>query len=193
MQAAVRVLGIDPGYDRCGFAVVSCTPQGRNVQLLGSGTLRTSRSQTLPQRLHSLGRQVEAVIAQWKPDEVAVEELFYNRNVKTVIEVSQARGVILERAAAQRVKVAEYSPTVIKSQLTGNGRALKSQVAYMVTRLTGVKQGMKLDDEMDAIAVALCHGMRLSIPNVLSGAAALEQRARGGTGVVRVTEPGERR
>jgi crossover junction endodeoxyribonuclease RuvC len=162
-----RVLGIDPGYDRCGFAVLSCTPQGRDAQLLGSGTLRTSRSLTLPQRLHALGQQVSEVLAQWQPDEMAVEQLYYNRNVKTVIEVSQARGVILERAAAAGVKVVEYTPTAIKSQLTGNGQALKTQVAFMVCRLTGLKQGAKLDDEMDAIAVALCHGMRLSVPGVL--------------------------
>jgi crossover junction endodeoxyribonuclease RuvC len=163
----VRVLGIDPGYDRCGFAVLGCTPQGRDAQLLGSGTLCTSRAQSLPQRLHSLGRQLTEVLAQWQPDEMAVEQLYYNRNVKTVIEVSQARGVILERAAAAGVSVVEYTPTSIKSQLTGNGQAKKDQVAFMVGRLTGVNQGAKLDDEMDAIAVALCHGMRLSIPRAM--------------------------
>src|SRR5690348_7875997 len=78
-----RVLGIDPGYDRCGFAVLACTPQGRDAQVLGSGTLRTPRSLTLPQRLHTLGQQVAQVLAQWKPDEMAVEQLYYNRNVKT--------------------------------------------------------------------------------------------------------------
>jgi crossover junction endodeoxyribonuclease RuvC len=166
-----RVLGIDPGYDRCGYAVLSCTAQGRGVELLASGTLRTSRSQTLPQRLHALGQQVSQVLAQWKPDEMAVEQLYYNRNVKTVIEVSQARGVILERAAGAGVKVAEYSPTSIKSQLTGNGQALKNQVAYMVCRMTGLRPGARLDDEMDAIAVALCHGMRMSIPRALTEAA----------------------
>jgi len=162
-----RVLGIDPGYDRCGFAVLSCTAQGRDAQLLGSGTLRTPRTLTLAQRLHALGQQVTQVIAEWQPDEMAVEQLFYNRNVKTVIEVSQARGVILERAAAASVHVVEYTPTTIKSQLTGNGQALKTQVAYMVGRLTGLRPGAKLDDELDAIAVALCHGMRLSVPRVL--------------------------
>lgn len=159
-----RILGIDPGYDRCGYAVLACTAQGRDTQVLASGTLRTSRTASLPERLHDLGQQVTQVIAQWQPDEMAVEQLYYNRNVKTVIEVSQARGVILERAAAAGATVAEYSPTQVKSQLTGNGQALKSQVAFMVCRLTGLKQGAKLDDELDALAVALCHGMRMSIP-----------------------------
>ncbi|MDQ3023327.1 MAG: crossover junction endodeoxyribonuclease RuvC [bacterium] len=162
-----RILGIDPGYDRCGFAVLSCTAQGREAQLLGSGTLRTSRALSLPQRLHKLGRNIEAVISQWQPDEVAVEQLFYNRNAKTVIEVSQARGVILERAASAGVHVVEYAPTMIKSQLTGSGNAAKTQVAFMVCRLTGMKQAAELDDEMDAIAVALCHGMRMSIPKLM--------------------------
>jgi len=168
LRQARRVLGIDPGYDRCGFAVLSCSGQGRSVELLASGTLRTSRADALPQRLHALGRALEQVIAQWRPDEMAVEPLYFNRNVKTVIEVSQARGVILERAAAAGVHVAEYTPTVVKSQLTGHGQALKTQVAFMVCRLTGVKQGAKLDDEMDAIAIALCHSMRMSIPMLVA-------------------------
>jgi crossover junction endodeoxyribonuclease RuvC len=164
-----RVLGIDPGYDRCGFAVLGCTPQGRDATVMASGTLRTPRSISLAQRLHLLGEQLSEVLATWKAEEMAIEQIYYNRNVKTVIEVSQARGVILERAAAVGVNVVEYNPSIIKSQLTGNGQAKKEQVAFMVCRLTGLKQDAKLDDEMDAIAVALCHGMRMSIPRQLVG------------------------
>jgi crossover junction endodeoxyribonuclease RuvC len=165
-----RILGIDPGYDRCGWAALSCTPQGRDSRLLGSGTLRTSRELSFPQRLCELARGVEAVIAQWQPHEVAVEQLYYNRNAKTVIEVSQARGVILERAASAGVSVAEYSPTQVKSQLTGSGKADKPQVAFMALRLTGLRADAQLDDELDAIAVALCHGMRMSIPKAMVSA-----------------------
>lgn len=192
-MAELRVLGIDPGYDRCGYAVICCTAQGRSMRLLGSGTLRTSRTDTLPQRLCELGRQLVTVLERWCPDEVAVEQLYHSRNAKTVIQVAQARGVILERSAAAGLLVAEYSPTQVKSQLTGNGRAEKEQVAYMAARLVGsalprsadslsaqeraggarsessTKTPVQLDDEMDAIAVALCHGMRLSIPAALVG------------------------
>jgi crossover junction endodeoxyribonuclease RuvC len=165
-----KVLGIDPGYDRCGYAVLATAAQGRQVELVASGTLRTSRSLTLAQRLFELGQGVAQVITLHGPAEMAVEQLFYSRNAKTVIEVSQARGVILERAAAAGLHVAEYSPTVVKSQLTGSGKAEKSQVAFMASRLCGIRQSAQLDDEMDAIAVALCHGMRMSIPRAMVAA-----------------------
>jgi crossover junction endodeoxyribonuclease RuvC len=162
----VRVLGIDPGYDRCGWALLLATP-GRQGQVLASGTLQTARSLSLPERLHELALGLDTLLAQHAPDCLAVEELYFSKNVKTAIGVAQARGVVLERAAAVGLPIGEYAPTMVKSQLTGNGRADKEQVAFMVRRLVALDNTARLDDELDAIAVALCHSQRASIPAAL--------------------------
>lgn len=158
----MRILGIDPGYHRCGFAVVESN--GRQVQLTGSGTIVTKRGETLAVRLHALALELEQLLSKWQPDWLAVEEIYFTKNAKTAIGVAQARGVVLERSAAAGVPVAEYTPTTVKSQLTGNGQADKQQVAFMVARHVSLDDGKRLDDELDAIAVALCHAMRATIP-----------------------------
>lgn len=117
-------------------------------------------------RLHALALDLNTLIGKWQPEVVAVEEVYFTKNVKTAIGVAQARGVVLERSAAVGLPVAEYTPTMVKSQLTGNGRADKAQVAFMVSKWFTIDSG-KLDDELDAIAVALCHAMRMDIPEVL--------------------------
>jgi len=161
----VRILGIDPGYHRCGFAVIESS--GRSVQLTGSGTIETKRGEALAVRLHALALELEQLLTEWQPDWLAVEEIYFTKNVKTAIGVAQARGVVLERSAAAGVPVAEYTPTTVKSQLTGSGQADKQQVAFMVARHVSLDGDKRLDDELDAIAVALCHSMRASIPEEL--------------------------
>lgn len=160
------ILGIDPGYHRCGFAVVRRL-SGGGAELNGSGTIVTQAADTLAVRLHALAIDLDKLFAQWKPDCVAVEEVYFSKNAKTAIGVAQARGVILEHSAAAGVSVAEYSPTAVKSQLTGNGRADKQQVAFMVKHWFKLGETVRLDDELDAIAVALCHCMQAGIPEVL--------------------------
>ncbi|MBN2082590.1 crossover junction endodeoxyribonuclease RuvC [bacterium] len=161
----MRILGIDPGYHRCGFAVV--TTGERQPDLLGSGTITTKRGDALPVRLHALALELDRLILEWQPDCLAVEELYFAKNVKTGIGVAQARGVVLEHSAAAGLPVAEYAPSVVKSQLTGNGQADKQQIAFMVGRWFKLDDQSRLDDELDAIAVALCHAMRASIPDQL--------------------------
>jgi crossover junction endodeoxyribonuclease RuvC len=176
----VRVIGVDPGFHRCGFAVLedgrAAGLAGRGgaaagaPALAGSGVVVTVRGESLAFRLHALGLNFARLLEEWRPDAVAVEEIYFTKNVKTAIDVAQARGVVLERAGAAGVAVAEYTPTMVKSQLTGNGRADKAQVAYMVRRLVQLPpetDGKRLDDELDAIAVALCHCMRATIPEAL--------------------------
>lgn len=162
------ILGIDPGYERCGYAAIE--PQGSRMLLLGSGVLRSNPGLSPAARLHQIAEGLDGLLALWRPAAVAVEEIFFSRNAKTAIAVAQARGVILERSAASGCTVAEYSPTAVKKQLTGSGSADKGQVAYMARRLAEPVAGMdpgSLDDELDAIAVALCHAMRQSIPEAL--------------------------
>lgn len=164
----MRVMGIDPGFHRCGFAVVEHGAPAPT--LLGSGVIITRQGEQLALRLHAMALDFMRLLEAWRPAEVAVEEIYFAKNAKTAIGVAQARGVILERAVAAGVHIVEYAPTTIKSQLTGNGQATKDQVAYMVRRLIELPHDAhekRLDDELDAIAVALCHCMRASIPEVL--------------------------
>ena len=165
-HASVRILGIDPGYDRCGWALLYAQP-GKQGQVVASGTLQTTRGRGLPERLHELAVQLDLLLREHAPDCVAVEELYFTKNVKTAIGVAQARGVVLEHAAAAGLPIGEYAPTMVKSQLTGNGRADKEQVAFMARRLVALDSAARLDDELDAIAVALCHSQRASIPDAL--------------------------
>jgi crossover junction endodeoxyribonuclease RuvC len=161
-------MGIDPGFHRCGFAVVENAAPAPS--LCGSGVIVTRQGEALALRLHALALDFVRLLEEWRPGAVAVEEIYFTKNAKTAIGVAQARGVILERAAAAGIMVAEYAPTMVKSQLTGSGRAEKSQVAYMVRRLVVLPSQAdeaRLDDELDAIAVALCHCMRASIPEVM--------------------------
>lgn len=166
----MRIAGIDPGFHRCGFAVLE-RAAGGSVELLQSGVLVTKRGEPLWQRLSDLARQLEQMLLLWRPEHVAVEEIYFAKNAKTAIDVAQARGVILERSCAAGHQVFEYAPSTVKSQLTGNGQAEKSQVAYMVRRMISLPEDAagtrRLDDELDAIAVALCHAQRVTIPEVM--------------------------
>lgn len=165
----MRIIGIDPGFHRCGYAVLDCLDDG-GLELQDSGVMVTVRGEELWRRLHAMAAHFEQLIALWQPAGVAVEEIYFAKNAKTAIDVAHARGVILERSAAAGLAVFEYTPTMIKSQLTGSGRADKDQVAFMVRRLIelpGDKSAKRLDDELDAIAVALCHAQRATIPEAL--------------------------
>jgi crossover junction endodeoxyribonuclease RuvC len=160
-------MGIDPGYDRLGYAALEV--RGSSFALLASGVLQSTRGLGLGPRLHEIALGLDQLLALWKPASLAAEELFFSANAKTAMGVAHARGVVLQRAVAAGIEVAEYAPTTVKSQLCGSGRADKAQVEFMVRRLVGSPElgGKRLDDEMDAIAVALCHAMRQSIPAAL--------------------------
>jgi crossover junction endodeoxyribonuclease RuvC len=165
----VRILGIDPGYHRCGYSVLEHAPgSGSAWRLLASGAVVTDAADGLPRRLAALSRELGMLLALWQPQALAIEELYFAKNAKTALGVAQARGVVLAQAAGAGLTVAEYAPSTVKSQLTGSGNADKAQVAFMVRRLVGAgpdaPDAKALDDELDAIAVALCHSMRASSP-----------------------------
>lgn len=154
----MRILGIDPGYDRLGWGVVD--GDGRNPKYAGSGLIKTSRDDDAAGRLAQIANDARRLIKAEKPDAVAVEEIYFAKNVKTAIGVAQARGVVMAVAAQAGVRVAEYAPVVVKQDITGNGNAAKTQVQYMVKQILKVDKAEALDDEFDAIAVALCHFYR---------------------------------
>ena len=151
------ILGIDPGYAIVGYGVVEKTNAG--VRVIDYGVIETHKSEKMSDRLVKIYDGINALIDKYKPEEFSMEELFFQNNQKTAINVAMARGVIL-LAATQKLgadKLYEYGPLQIKQALTGNGRAEKKQVQYMVTAILGLKSIPKPDDAADALAAALTH------------------------------------
>lgn len=151
----MRVLGVDPGLAITGYGVVES--DGERVRLVASSAIRTPARVPLAQRLAQLYDEMAAVLAAHRPAVLAVERLFFGRNVTTAMNVGQARGVVLLCAARHGVPVVEYTPTQVKQALTGYGSASKAQVQYMVQALLGLDEPPRPDDVADAIAVAVCH------------------------------------
>ena len=154
------ILGIDPGYAIVGFGVIE--KNGSNIKVVDYGVITTPKEDRMPKRLSDIYDSLCAIIDKYKPDCMALEELFFQNNQKTAIAVAQARGVI-ELAGMQKIgSLYEYTPMQIKQALTGVGRAEKKQVQYMVKLMLNLKETPKPDDTADALALALCHGTRMS-------------------------------
>ncbi|MCL2568392.1 MAG: crossover junction endodeoxyribonuclease RuvC [Oscillospiraceae bacterium] len=151
----MTILGIDPGYATVGFGIV----QGNRSRhrLVQCGVITTSAGAPFAERLKQVFDDVSLLIRQFEPDAIAVEELFFNKNEKTAIQVAHARGVLLLAGAASGVPLFEYTPLQVKMAVSGYGRAGKQQVQEMVRRLLQLSQIPKPDDAADALAIALCH------------------------------------
>src|SRR6202050_1138762 len=152
----MRVMGIDCGGAYTGYGVVEMHAQGQ-LCCLTSGAIALSPRDPLPQRLARIFTQLGEIIARHRPDEVAIEDVFYALNVKSVLKLGQVRGVAMLAAATAGLSVAEYSPLTIKSSVVGYGRAEKQQVQHMVTRLLQLAQAPETMDASDALAIAICH------------------------------------
>ena len=153
MKPALRVLAIDPGYDRVGLAVVE--KDGMKEKVIYSTCIETKRYETLAERLLTVGEAVERNLIEFSPQAVAIETLFFNKNIKTAIGVAQARGVIMYLAKKAGCEIYEYGPQEIKVAITGYGKSDKTAVLAMVKRLVGNVPEQALDDEYDAIAVGV--------------------------------------
>jgi crossover junction endodeoxyribonuclease RuvC len=149
----MRVIGIDPGYDRLGIAVLEGDVYSQ--KLIFSTCITTDKKALMPDRLLELGTKLEKVLTTYAPKCVALETLFFNKNVKTALMVAEARGVILFSARTAGALVFEYSPQAIKIAVTGSGASKKDQVEAMLHKLVSGIPKHALDDEYDAIAVAL--------------------------------------
>ena len=149
------ILGIDPGVATIGFGVLQAE-RGKNT-LLQYGVITTPAGIPLSQRLAQISKDMEQLIHQFKPDEMAVEELFFSKNITTGIAVAHGRGVILLAAEKLGVPVFEYTPMQVKQAVVGYGAAQKRQVMLMTQRLLGMKEVPKPDDAADALAIAICH------------------------------------
>ena len=149
------VLGIDPGLTRCGYGGVR--QDGGRLRAEAAGVLTTSPAEALPARLFELQANLRALLAELRPDAVAVERVFFQSNVRTAMSVGQASGVVLAEAMAAGCSVAEYTPTQVKAAVTGSGSADKAQIQRMVRSLLGLAEVPRPADAADALALAICH------------------------------------
>jgi crossover junction endodeoxyribonuclease RuvC len=168
--AAMRVLGVDPGLTRCGLGVVDGTP-GRPPGLVAAGVIRTEAGDDIAARLLALEVEIEFWLAEYRPDAVAVERVFSQHNVRTVMGTAQAGAVAVLCAARRQLPVALHTPSEVKAAVTGSGRADKAQVTTMVMRLLRLVDPPKPADTADALALAICHLWRGGAQSRLATAA----------------------
>ncbi len=155
------VLGLDPGSRHTGYGLVES--QGDCLRAVAHGRVSCQANQALERRLHHISQQVEALLAQWQPQAVVLESLFHGVNSRSLIVLAQARGALLACLAAADFEVNEYSPAEIKSAVTGNGRADKTQVQRMVSMMLAVPLAELNADSADALAAAICYISRRRI------------------------------
>ncbi len=166
-ETRVRVLGLDPGLRVTGWGIVDV--EGTRLRHVADGIVTSDDKLSLAERLSQLHRGVQAVIAQWTPEEAAVEQTFVNKNPESTLKLGQARGAVLLAPALAGLMVGEYSPASVKQAVVGTGRAAKDQVGMMVrTLLPGCL--VRSPDAADALAVAICHAHHLNTARRLARA-----------------------
>lgn len=171
----MRVFGIDPGLTRCGLGVVEGTV-GRPLTMVDVGVVRTAPDLALEKRLLSIDAELDAWVTRHRPDVVAIERVFSQHNVRTVMGTAQASGVAMVVAARHGLPVVMHTPSEVKAAVTGSGRADKVQVTMMVTRLLRLSQAPTPADAADALALAICHIWRGGAANRLAEAVAANRQ-----------------
>lgn len=151
----MKILGIDPGIGITGYGLIEA--DGDDIELIACGSIQTDKNKTCSKRLLEIYNDIKELCKRYKPDMASIEQLFFFKNQKTIIPVAQARGVILTALEEMGIEIGEYTPLVVKQVITGHGRATKEEVHQMVTRYVDINKNTKLDDTIDAIAIAICH------------------------------------
>jgi crossover junction endodeoxyribonuclease RuvC len=154
-----KILGIDPGLTRCGVGVVELT-KGRKVSLVEVLVLESDKSAELDARIGLIGKQLESLIKRHRPDVVAIERVFSQQNLSSVMGTAQISGVAIYLANKYSIPIAMHTPTEVKAAVTGSGKAAKAQVGLMVAQLLGLKLVPKPADAADALAIAICQAFR---------------------------------
>ncbi len=160
----MKILGIDPGTINCGYAIVENVPNVKSLKkprLVEAGLIKI-KSRNLQEQILELVEGVDIILKQHKVDQVAIEDMFFAFNPKTVIKLAQFRGALSLKILLEIGTFSEYTPLQVKKAVTGNGKSTKEQVAFMVKKILGIKQEIKPPDITDAIAIALTHFQRIS-------------------------------
>ena len=158
------ILGVDPGLTRCGVAVVRANDR-RKVELVHVDTLKTSADVELSERLLDIGARIEKLILEHKPNQIAIERVFAQANVRSVMGVAQISGVVLYLAKKHGVAIQMHTPSEVKAAVTGSGRAEKAQIGSAVAKILGLSSIPKPADSADAIAIAICNAWKTGLPN----------------------------
>ena len=153
----MKIIAIDPGYERIGIAVLEKETSSSKEVLLYSDCFQTNKKDSFEIRLKKIGEELEKLIKEYKPKVLAIESLFFNSNQKTALKVSEAKGVIKYTALSKNLEVLKFTPLQIKIAITGYGRSDKNQVTSMLSHLINIKKEVKYDDEYDAIAIGLTY------------------------------------
>ena len=154
-----KILGIDPGLTRCGIGIIELS-KSRKVSLVDVSVLLSAKDSELDARIGSIGNEIEALIKKHRPDVIAIERVFSQQNLSSVMGTAQISGVAIFLAAKHSIPIAMHTPTEVKAAVTGSGRAGKAQVGLMVASLLGLKEVPKPADAADALAIAICQGFR---------------------------------
>ena len=154
-----RILGIDPGLTRCGVGVIELG-KSRKTSLVFVGVIESLKTAELDSRIGSIGSELEALISKFKPDVVAIERVFSQQNLSSVMGTAQIAGVAIFLAHKHKIPIAMHTPTEVKAAVTGSGRAGKAQVGQMVAHLLGLEEIPKPADAADALAIAICQAFR---------------------------------
>ena len=160
----MRILGIDPGTINCGYAILELGSNLNKPKLIEAGLIKM-KSRVLQDQIMELVEGIDIILAKYTIDEVAVEDMFFAFNPKSVIKLAQFRGALSLKILQEIGNFSEYTPLQVKKSVVGNGKASKEQVAFMVKRLLGIKKEIKPLDITDAIAVALTHSQRIRLKN----------------------------
>lgn len=161
----MRILGLDPGTATIGFGVIETGHQKH--RLLDYGCIKTAAGTPLPRRLKQIYEDLKSIVSEWKPHAVAIEEVFFSKNVKTAIQVAQARGAMIQQLALGPHQISEYKPQQVKEAVCGYGKAEKKQVQKMVQLILEMEEIPHPDDAADALALAICHANSLKMQNLL--------------------------
>ncbi len=151
----MKIIAIDPGYDRVGIALLEKRENQRKEKILFSECFITQRSENISERIFQIGNRIHELIQEYQPDFLVTEKLFFAKNTKTALSVAEARGVILFQGKRNNLEIYEYTPNQIKVAVTGNGSSQKRDILFMVPKLVEIDERKRLDDELDAIAIGI--------------------------------------
>ncbi|MEP9410210.1 MAG: crossover junction endodeoxyribonuclease RuvC [Candidatus Brocadia sp.] len=157
----MKILGIDPGTQVAGYGVIEIT--GSKIVAVEYGSIKADKNQTFARRLQTIHGRIMDIISKHQPHQMAIEEVFYSKNIKSAIRIGEGRGIVFLCAASANIPITEYAATVIKKAVVGNGNAQKEQVQEMVKIILGLPEIPEPRDASDALAIAICHSHNFGI------------------------------